>query len=89
MTRKPKWQAEPGPECWHCGESGHIYHDCKKPKKPSTAQPKAANKVAVNLDNKAFDVSDIESDAESMPKLESVYDSEEEVDSVNSETAKD
>ena len=66
-----------GPDCWHCGESGHIHCDCRKPKrKPLTAQSESANQVSDNLD-KPFGINNIESDAESMPELESVCDSNE------------
>ena len=79
-----------GPNCWNCGESRHIHHDCKKlKKKPSTSQPESANQVIDNSDDEAFGVSDIESDTDSMPELETIYDSNEEVDGVDDETVKD
>ena len=40
-------------------------------------------------DNEAFGVSNIESDTDSMPRLGTVYDSKEEVYSVDDETVKD
>ena len=44
-----------GPDCWNCGESGHIHHDCKKPKKkPLTAQSESTNQVTDNSDNEAL-----------------------------------
>ena len=78
-----------GPDCWNCREHGHIHHDCKKPKKkPPTAQSESANQVTDDSDDEAFGVSDIESDAESMPKLESVCDSDE-FDNTRNEALKD
>ena len=65
--------SQKGPDCWNCRESGHIHHDCKKlKKKPPTTQPESANQVTDDSDDLAFGISDIESDTESMPKLESV-----------------
>ena len=67
-----------GPDCWNCGESGHICCNCKKlKKKPPTAQSESANQVTDDSDDEAFGISNIESDAESMPILESVCDSDE------------
>lgn len=76
-----------GPKCWNCGESSHIHHDCKKPKKQaSSSQPESANQVADDSDEEAFGVSNIESDANSMPGLE--FDSNEDINCVDDEVAK-
>ena len=79
-----------GPECWNCGESRHICCNCKKPKKKSlTVHPESMNQVVDNSDDDAFNVSDIESDDNSMPGLESAYDSDGEVENEDDKAAKD
>ena len=79
-----------GPDCWNCGESGHIRRDCKKPKKrTSTDKPESANQVVDDSDDEAFGISDTESDTDSMPELVTVCDSEEEADGIDNEMAED
>lgn len=66
------------PECWNCGETGHLRRDCKKPKKKSSSgRSESANQAIEDSDDEAFGVSDIESVADSMPALMSVSDSDE------------
>ena len=70
-------------------ESGHIHCDCKKAKKkPLPDQPESMNQVVGDSDDKAFAISNIESDADSMPELETIYNSKEEINSVDDKTAK-
>lgn len=52
-------------------------------------KPESANQVVDDSDDKVFGVSDIESDTDSMPGLETVYDSKEGVDSVDDKAAED
>lgn len=57
-------------------------------KKSGTDQPKFANQVADNSDNEALGISDIKSKANSMPGLETAYDSKE-VNSIDDEMTED
>ena len=61
----------------------------KKGKKSLPYQSESMNQVTYDSDDSALGISDIEFDADSIPRLETVYNSEEEVDSVDDKMAKD